>query len=133
MLLLSELMPHAAAARKTAIAAAKAFAANAEPALLLADDLAAAMAKTETRPDLTRSHVVPLVADRERARAGAWYEMVPRSQGSVPGKHGTFDDCIARVPEIAALGFDVLYLTPIHPIGHTNRKGKNNALKAGPR
>jgi len=131
-LLLSELMPHEPAARRTAIAAAKAFAAKAEPALLLADNLAAAMAKTETRPDLTRSHVVPLVADRERARAGAWYEMVPRSQGSVPGKHGTFDDCIARVPEIAALGFDVLYLTPIHPIGHTNRKGKNNALKAGP-
>ena len=75
---------------------------------------------------------MPLVADRERARAGAWYEMVPRSQGSVPGQHGTFDDCIARVPEIAALGFDVLYLTPIHPIGRTNRKGKNNSLNAGP-
>ena len=50
----------------------------------------------------------------------------------MPGKHGTFDDCIARVPEIAALGFDVLYLTPIHPIGRTNRKGKNNSLNAGP-
>jgi starch synthase (maltosyl-transferring) len=47
--------------------------------------------------------------------------MVPRSQSPVPGRHGTFDDCIARLPEIAALGFDVLYLTPIHPIGHTNR------------
>ncbi len=88
------------------------------------------MTNSATRPDLTRSHAVPLVADRERARAGAWYEMVPRSQGRVPGKHGTFDDCIARVPEIAALGFDVLYLTPIHPIGRTNRKGKNNALNA---
>ena len=52
--------------------------------------------ETEMRPDLTRSHVVPLVADRERARAGAWYEMVPRSQSTVPGRHGTFDDCIAR-------------------------------------
>ena len=50
---------------------------------------------------------VPVVADRPRARAGAWYEMVPRSQGTVPGRHGTFDDCIARLPEIAALGFDV--------------------------
>jgi starch synthase (maltosyl-transferring) len=58
--------------------------------------------------------------------------MVPRSQGTVPGRHGTFDDCIARLPEIAALGFDVVYLTPIHPIGMTNRKGKNNSLKAGP-
>jgi starch synthase (maltosyl-transferring) len=56
--------------------------------------------------------------------------MVPRSQSKVPGQHGTFADCIARVPEIAALGFDVLYLTPIHPIGHTNRKGRNNSLKA---
>ena len=100
--------------------------------MLLDEALAAAMEKTDTRPDLTRSHVVPLVADRERARAGAWYEMVPRSQGRVPGKHGTFDDCIARLPEIAALGFDVLYFTPIHPIGHTNRKGKNNTLIAGP-
>ncbi len=57
--------------------------------------------------DLTRSPEMPLVADRPLARAGAWYEMVPRSQGSVPGRHGTFDDCIARLPEIAALGFDV--------------------------
>ncbi len=111
----------------------KKFASTGDGALLLDEELAAAMAQTETRPDLTRSHVVPLVADRERARAGAWYEMVPRSQGKVPGKHGTFDDCIARVPEIAALGFDVLYLTPIHPIGHTNRKGKNNTLHAGTR
>jgi starch synthase (maltosyl-transferring) len=50
----------------------------------------------------------------------------------VPGKHGTFDDCIARLPEIAALGFDVLYFTPIHPIGHTNRKGANNTLHPKP-
>jgi starch synthase (maltosyl-transferring) len=58
--------------------------------------------------------------------------MVPRSQGTVEGRHGTFDDCIARLPEIAALGFDVVYLPPIHPIGTTNRKGRNNALKAQP-
>jgi starch synthase (maltosyl-transferring) len=55
---------------------------------------------------------------------------MPRSQGRLPGRHGTFDDCIARLPEIAALGFDVLYLPPIHPIGGTNRKGRNNALTA---
>ena len=131
-LLLSELLPRDPAARKTVLAAAKAFTAKADPALLLDEALAAAMAQSETRPDLTRSHAIPLVADRERARAGAWYEMVPRSQGKVPGKHGTFDDCIARLPEIAALGFDVLYFTPIHPIGHTNRKGKNNSLNAKP-
>ena len=130
--LLSELMPRDAAARKTVTAAAKAFAATPDASVLLDEELAAAMTKTETRPDLTRSHLLPLVADRERARASAWYEMVPRSQSRVPGKHGTFDDCIARVPEIAGLGFDVLYLTPIHPVGRTNRKGKNNSLHAGP-
>jgi starch synthase (maltosyl-transferring) len=99
--------------------------------LILDDELAAAMEGTETRPDLTRSQAIPLLVERERARAGAWYEMVPRSQGTIPGRHGTFDDCIARIPEIAALGFDVIYLTPIHPVGRTNRKGKNNSLSAG--
>jgi starch synthase (maltosyl-transferring) len=71
-----------------------------------------------------------LQADRSIAGAGAWYEMMPRSQGSVPGRHGTFDDCIARLPDVAAMGFDVLYLPPIHPIGRTNRKGRNNSLTA---
>jgi starch synthase (maltosyl-transferring) len=130
--LITDMMPRDAKARRVVENAAKAFASKGNPAVLLDDAVAAALDKTETRPDLTRSHLVPLVADRERARAGAWYEMVPRSQGRVPGKHGTFDDCIARVPDIAALGFDVLYFTPIHPIGHTNRKGKNNSLKASP-
>jgi starch synthase (maltosyl-transferring) len=99
---------------------------------LLTDSVADAMARHQSRNDLTRSPIMELVADRPIARAGAWYEIFPRSQGKVPGKHGTFDDCIARVPEIAALGFDVLYLTPIHPIGRVNRKGRNNALKAAP-
>ena len=79
-----------------------------------------------------RSRAYPLVADRSIARASAWYEIFPRSQAEVPGTHGTVADCIRRVPEIAALGFDVLYLTPIHPIGRTNRKGRNNALQAEP-
>ena len=99
---------------------------------LLADELAEAVAASDPRGDLTRSIAIPVIVDRPRARAGAWYEMVPRSQGTVPGQHGTFDDCIARLPDIAALGFDVVYLTPIHPIGMTNRKGKNNSLKAAP-
>jgi starch synthase (maltosyl-transferring) len=102
---------------------------DAEP--LLADEVLA-IASRVPHSDLTRSIAFPLYADRPLARAGAWYEMVPRSQGRVPGKHGTFDDCIARLPEIAGLGFDVLYLTPIHPIGHTNRKGRDNALRAQP-
>jgi starch synthase (maltosyl-transferring) len=100
-----------------------------DPAVLLTDAAAEAAAKVD-QSDLTRSNLYSLTADRPVARAGAWYEMVPRSQGSVEGRHGTFDDCIARLPEIAALGFDVLYLPPIHPIGETNRKGRNNALKA---
>ena len=68
--------------------------------------------------------------DRERAITGAWYEMVPRSQSTVEGRHGTFRDCIDRLPDVAAMGFDVLYFTPIHPIGVINRKGRNNSLKA---
>src|SRR6266481_2305930 len=101
------------------------------PAPLLSEDLTAAASKGQ-QSDLTRSATYSLVADRPIARAGAWYEMMPRSQSLVPGRHGTFDDCINRLPDIAALGFDVLYLTPIHPIGRVNRKGRNNALSAGP-
>ncbi len=101
-----------------------------EVAPLLDPELKDAMAESQLRPDLTRSQLFPFVADRPRARAGAWYEMVPRSQGKTPGQHGTFRDSIARLPDIAAMGFDVVYLTPIHPIGHANRKGRNNAVIA---
>jgi starch synthase (maltosyl-transferring) len=101
-----------------------------EAAPLLTAELQDAMAESQLRPDLTRSQLFPLMVDRPRARAGAWYEMVPRSHGKTPGQHGTFQDCIARLPDIAAMGFDVVYLTPIHPIGHTNRKGRNNAVTA---
>lgn len=73
-----------------------------------------------------------VTVDREKARFSSWYEMFPRSCAPKPNQHGTFRDCEARLPYIAELGFDVLYLPPIHPIGHTNRKGKNNALTAAP-
>jgi starch synthase (maltosyl-transferring) len=76
--------------------------------------------------------VLEVVVDRVRARWAAWYELFPRSQGTVEGKSGTFNDVIRRLPEIKAMGFDVLYFPPIHPIGETNRKGANNALKAQP-
>jgi starch synthase (maltosyl-transferring) len=69
-----------------------------------------------------------VVVDRVRARYGAWYEIFPRSQGTIPGQGSTFKECEQRLPAIKAMGFDVLYLTPIHPIGRTNRKGKNNSL-----
>ncbi len=73
-----------------------------------------------------------VVVDRLAARHGAWYEMFARSQGRAPGRSATFKDCEARLPEIRAMGFDVVYLPPIHPIGRTNRKGRNNSLQAGP-
>ncbi len=71
-----------------------------------------------------------VVVDRERARFSTWYEIFPRSCGPTPGIHGKFKDCEARLPYIASLGFDVLYLPPIHPIGFSFRKGKNNQVGA---
>src|SRR5205823_1026089 len=73
-----------------------------------------------------------VLVERELARCGAWYELFPRSASARPGHHGTFDDVIALLPELESLGFDVLYLPPIHPIGRTNRKGRNNAQLAKP-
>jgi starch synthase (maltosyl-transferring) len=72
---------------------------------------------------------LPLWVDRERARYSAWYEMFPRSTGP-DGKHGSFKTAAAKLPYVAAMGFDVLYLPPIHPIGRTFRKGKNNQPSA---
>ncbi len=73
-----------------------------------------------------------VTVERERARFGAWYEMFPRSSGSDPDKSGTFTDAEERLPYIASMGFDVLYLPPIHPIGQAFRKGRNNTLDPGP-
>jgi starch synthase (maltosyl-transferring) len=73
-----------------------------------------------------------LVVDRPAAASGAWYELFPRSQGRVAGQATTLVDAEWRLPELARLGFDVVYLPPIHPIGTTNRKGRNNAEQAEP-
>lgn len=73
---------------------------------------------------------LPLVVDREKALFSSWYEIFPRSCDT--GGHGTFADCDQRLSEIARMGFDVLYLPPIHPIGKTKRKGKNNVPQAEP-
>jgi starch synthase (maltosyl-transferring) len=73
---------------------------------------------------------LPVLVDRERAAYSAWYELFPRSAAPKPGRHGTFRDVEARLPYVAGMGFDVLYLPPIHPIGRTHRKGKNNSQKA---
>jgi starch synthase (maltosyl-transferring) len=101
-----------------------------EPALDL--DLAALMAKHPDRRFATHyEKELGVVVDREKVRFSAWYEMFPRSC-SQSGKHGTFKDCEERLPYIASMGFDILYLPPIHPIGVTNRKGKNGSPTAGP-
>ncbi len=73
-----------------------------------------------------------VIVDRRKARFSSWYEMFPRSWGRKPGHHGTFKECESQLPYVAAMGFDVLYLPPIHPIGRTHRKGSNNAPIAGP-
>ncbi len=73
-----------------------------------------------------------VVVERNRARFSTWYEVFPRSCAPKPGQHGTFADCQSWLPYIARMGFDVLYLPPIHPIGITNRKGKNNSTVATP-
>jgi starch synthase (maltosyl-transferring) len=70
--------------------------------------------------------------DRERARFCSWYELFPRSASPTEGRHGTFKDVEARLPYIASMGFDAIYLPPIHPIGHTFRKGKNNSVVSEP-
>jgi starch synthase (maltosyl-transferring) len=71
--------------------------------------------------------VLEVVVNRELAGFGAWYELFPRSQSRAPGRHGTFADVARRLPGLADLGFHVIYLPPVHPIGVTHRKGKNNA------
>lgn len=78
----------------------------------------------------TESPLMELRVDPVYARTGTWYEMWPKSQGKDPKKSATFKDCEARLDYIADMGFDTIYLVPIHPIGVTNRKGANNALHA---
>ena len=73
-----------------------------------------------------------VIVDRPAAQIGAWYELFPRSQGTHPGVASTFAQAQRRLPDIRAMGFDVLYLPPIHPIGHAFRKGRNNSLNPGP-
>jgi starch synthase (maltosyl-transferring) len=99
----------------------------------LAVPLEEAMSRLADRSLATRyNRVLQVRVDRERARFGAWYEMFPRSAGTDPTRSATFDEAAARLPYVAAMGFDVLYLPPIHPIGRSFRKGPNNTLQAGP-
>ncbi|RYF59472.1 MAG: alpha-1,4-glucan--maltose-1-phosphate maltosyltransferase [Comamonadaceae bacterium] len=99
---------------------------------LLSEDTAHAMAHAGHRPFLSESErAYPINVERQAASFASWYEIFPRSQSGTTERHGTFVDVIGRLPAIRAMGFDVLYFPPIHPIGLSNRKGKNNTLNAG--
>jgi starch synthase (maltosyl-transferring) len=101
--------------------------------LALADEMPTLVALYPDRQlAVTYERELQVIVEREKARFSAWYEMFPRSCAPEPGRHGTFKDCEARLPYIETMGFDVLYLPPIHPIGGAFRKGKNHALVAGP-
>ncbi|HMM75634.1 MAG TPA: alpha-1,4-glucan--maltose-1-phosphate maltosyltransferase [Gammaproteobacteria bacterium] len=95
--------------------------------------LAALMRARPAAHAIARSaRVYAVVVDVPRAGHSSWYEMFPRSASPDPGRHGNFRDVIARLPYVAGMGFDVLYLPPIHPIGLRHRKGPNNTVEAGP-
>jgi starch synthase (maltosyl-transferring) len=99
------------------------------PAVALAD----LMWRSPIRRLVTASEPYRIRVDRRRALFSAWYELFPRSEGAVlPRQSGTFQTAAKRLPAVAEMGFDVLYLPPIHPIGRVNRKGRNNSLVAGP-
>ncbi|MDZ7729682.1 MAG: alpha-1,4-glucan--maltose-1-phosphate maltosyltransferase [Dehalococcoidia bacterium] len=136
-----ELLRHAAGAADSRVAsrlesvASEIASASPERAVELALDpeLQLIMAVAEPREDLSiHEPVREIWVDRRRALFGAWYELFPRSQSPEPGEHGTLRDVELQLPRLADLGFDVIYLPPIHPIGHTNRKGRNNSLVAAP-
>jgi starch synthase (maltosyl-transferring) len=143
----SELLEGVALVRKTAVRAAdadrKALFAYADRLARVGEQPDAVAAARE--PELARLmdlHVdrteatwcereFEVIVDRERARVAAWYEFFPRS-GQVPDRHATFEDAAFQLQRAAAMGFDVVYLPPIHPVGRSHRKGRNNTLTAAP-
>ena len=101
--------------------------------ILLTRDLREVMYEAGDREFVCRRKpAVLLDVERPQALFAAWYELFPRSTAATSDRHGTLTDAIRRLPSLQQMGFDVLYLTPIHPIGTTNRKGRNNALDAAP-
>jgi starch synthase (maltosyl-transferring) len=99
--------------------------------LMLAPETAHAVMQLEAHPFKVRSPIFPVDAERRQALFASWYELFPRSVTDNAQRHGTFRDVMERLPEISAMGFDVLYFPPVHPIGRTHRKGPNNSLQAG--
>jgi starch synthase (maltosyl-transferring) len=101
--------------------------------LLLAEELHIAVVRCAERTNASRyPRELRVVVDRQAALYSAWYELMPRSQSGTTERSGTFDDVIARLPYVRDMGFDVLYFPPIHPIGRTNRKGRDNSLTPAP-
>ncbi|MFJ6845447.1 alpha-1,4-glucan--maltose-1-phosphate maltosyltransferase [Streptomyces griseoluteus] len=98
----------------------------------LGPEVAEVLAHHPLRDLVTASDPMPLLVERERALYGSWYEFFPRSEGTVDQPHGTFRTAEKRLEAVAEMGFDVVYLPPIHPIGTTHRKGRNNTLTATP-
>ena len=126
--------------RSPLIAAARALSGAGDPLArsraALSDEVTALLAEYPLRQLLTRGRQFGLWVDRPTARYSAWYEMFPRSTGgrdtSGDPVHGTFTTAAKALPRIAEMGFDVVYLPPIHPIGTVNRKGRNNTVTATP-
>ena len=100
--------------------------------IMLDEDLAELVYRNANRDHAAIAGPYPVYVDRVRARFAAWYSMFPRSAGTVEGQGATFKDVEAQLPRIQKMGFNVLYFKPIHPIGATNRKGKNNSVVSEP-
>ncbi len=98
--------------------------------VLLSNDLQVLMDRYADRALSTTSQTFRVIVERERARFSAWYEFFPRGAEGIRGKHSTFRDCLPRLDDAKNMGFDTIYFPPIHPIGVTARKGKNNTLIA---
>jgi starch synthase (maltosyl-transferring) len=104
----------------------------------LTPEITALLDEHPVRELLTRSPRYTVWVDRKKALFSAWYELFPRSEGAeidadgTPRRHGTFKDAARRLPQIQQMGFDVVYLPPVHPIGKVNRKGRNNTLMPAP-
>ncbi|MDX3462488.1 maltotransferase domain-containing protein, partial [Streptomyces scabiei] len=124
-------VPEGRSGRSVLLAAVDALRDTARPvssrlAAALAPEVDEVLARHPLRELVTSSEPLPLLVERERALFGSWYEFFPRSEGTPAQPHGTFRTAARRLPAIAAMGFDVVYLPPIHPIGTTFRKGRNN-------
>ncbi|MEU6650086.1 maltotransferase domain-containing protein, partial [Streptomyces sp. NPDC046900] len=129
-------VPDGEAGRDVLLAAVDALRDTGRPAssrlaAALTPEVEGVLGRFPLRELVTSSEALPLVVERERALFGSWYEFFPRSEGTAECAHGTFRSAARRLPVIADMGFDVVYLPPVHPIGTTFRKGPNNTLSAG--